>query len=206
MPSFPLAADSMMAAAARVRSPAASFLAPAATGIVFHRTPDATAEPVVPAVPEFDPAQVVRSRPKEVDEPLGEVVLKLPPPPQVVEYELPEYADETEEAAATAAPAARTVVVEEFARAESAPVEPVPAFAGDITATPGVADLLGAADQFLDTLGAALADPTAPVALWERVGYWAVSIGAVGVALEVARQRLRVRSPHTEAPTLVVRQ
>ncbi|VTT96853.1 unnamed protein product [Gemmataceae bacterium] len=196
----------MMTGPVRVRAPAATFLAPDAPGIVFHPTPDATAEAVAPPVPEFDPTQFAPARPKVAEEPLDEVSLKFPPPPPVVEYELPECGEPAEgDAAAPASPAFHTFAPE-VAADDPGPPESVPGFVGDLIATPEVADLAGAAEQFLDTLGAALADPADPGAVWDRIGYWAVAVGGAGVALEVARQRLRARSPHTGAPTLVVRQ
>jgi hypothetical protein len=205
-PAFSLVADPVMTGVARVRHPSPSFLAPDAPGIVFHRTPDATTEAVPPAVPELDPTQFLSVRPKVAEEPLGEFTLKLPPPPPVAEYELPECGEPAEEDAAAPASLALHTVAPEVAAADPVPTESVPAFVGELIATPEVADLAGAAGQFFDTLGAALADPSDAVPLWDRIGYWAVAIGAAGVALEVARQRLRARSAHPEAPTLVVRQ
>lgn len=206
VPSFAMVAPSVPSAANRIRTPSASFLAPPAPAPVFRRATDPTAEPVARPEPEFDPTEVVAVKPKVAEEPLDEITLKLPPPPpQVVEYELPEAGDVTESDVVPTAPAARPVV-EEFAATEVVPAEPVPSFAGDLPASPDLAEWAVAADQFLDSLGEALEDSAAPAAVWERIGYWAVSVGAVGVALEVARQRLRVRSPNPEAPTLVVRQ
>ncbi len=43
-----------------------------------------------------------------------------------------------------------------------------------------------------------------PVMYDERIGYWVVSVGAVGIGVELARQGLRARSPHQDDPQLLV--
>lgn len=61
------------------------------------------------------------------------------------------------------------------------------------------------ATRFLDSLESATRDPLAPESAWLRIGYWVVSAGAVGIAVEWARQSARVRYPHHETPFLLVR-
>jgi hypothetical protein len=54
-----------------------------------------------------------------------------------------------------------------------------------------------AAARLLDGL-AATAETADPGPDWARLGYWAVSVAAVGVAVEFARQAARARRPEGE--------
>jgi hypothetical protein len=63
-------------------------------------------------------------------------------------------------------------------------------------------DLAGwerAATRLLDGLDAADRDALDAESPWVRLGYWVVTTAAVGVAVELARQGLRVRPPGPDA-------
>jgi hypothetical protein len=65
-----------------------------------------------------------------------------------------------------------------------------------------------AAARLLGGLAAAANDPADPETGWVRLGYWVVSIAAVGVAVELSRQALRGRRPDADpgtSPALVVK-
>jgi hypothetical protein len=59
-----------------------------------------------------------------------------------------------------------------------------------------------AAGRLLDRLDAAL-DPLDGESPWARLGYWALTVGAVGVTVELTRHGLRARAPEPEdGPTV----
>jgi len=65
-----------------------------------------------------------------------------------------------------------------------------------------------AAARLLDGLAAAADDPADPETGWVRLGYWVVSVAAVGVAVELSRQAVRGRRPDADpdtSPGLVVK-
>jgi hypothetical protein len=63
-----------------------------------------------------------------------------------------------------------------------------------------------AAAHLVDGLTAAADDLADPEAGWTRLGYWAVSLAAVGVAVELSRQAARGRRPADgPSPVLVVK-
>ena len=65
-----------------------------------------------------------------------------------------------------------------------------------------------AAARLLDGLAAAADDSSDPESGWVRLGYWIVTVAAVGVAIELSRQARRGRRPDADpetSPALVVK-
>ncbi len=200
MESFAPLADASIA----LRSPASRFLPPTVTTIVAHRLPDA---PVVLLMPNAlrgnDPhatAIPVKAAPRA-----EESTLWYPPPVVPKEPELPEWAPPVEEQAESVSPKGMATLTPESEELDFTLVETIPLVVDALVTRIDVDNWKETATRLLDSLESATRDPLAPESPWLRIGYWVVSIGAVGVAVEWARQSTRVRHPHNETPFLLVR-
>ncbi len=87
------------------------------------------------------------------------------------------------------------------------PPAPVIDWADDLTAPVDVDGWEQATSRFLDSLETAIQNPDTdiPESPWIRLGYWAVSVGAIVLAVELTRQGFRARRSIHAIPTLTVK-
>ncbi len=188
-----------------------SFLAPSATAVVVFRAPDVPVIHLNHNSRTFNDPHTVVSTVRNSPPP-EESFLEFRPPvvtPQSEPLEtLVELAEPVTTTTLTQMPTAPGPAAIEDVEISMAAVSG-PWLSGpwseEFVAKVDVDSWEQSATQLLEGLESAARDPGETESLWVRIGYWAVSIGAVGLAIELTRQGFRVRSTNPDTPELVVR-